>query len=274
MVQDDETYISLQGIYEDHCRRNGMSKDDPILFTMDKMRALSETKTAKHVEQTVNARMEIFTAIQDKWVPHTVALDYFKATYPSYADFWLFRRHFSYQFAALTFMTYMLHMNNRYPNKLFISRGSGNVWGSELLAGMAAGKAFFNNPEPVPFRLTPNLQTLMGPMATEGIYSCAIMAIARCLTEPDFGLEQQLSLFVRDEMIFWFTSSHRAGQMAEGQLRETVQVNSEHIVKRTLSLAQAPQGSLPANQTVIDLIAKAVNPMNLAQTDSLWMPYL
>lgn len=291
MVQDDETYISLQGIYEDHCRRNGMSKDDPILFTMDKMRALSETKTPvsvttlhsmsladqlpqKHVEQTVNARMEIFTAIQDKWVPHTVALDYFKATYPSYADFWLFRRHFSYQFAALTFMTYMLYMNNRYPNKLFISRGTGNVWGSELLAGMAAGKAFFNNPEPVPFRLTPNLQTLMGPMATEGIYSCAIMAIARCLTEPDFGLEQQLSLFVRDEMIFWFTSSHRAGQMAEGQLRETVQANSEHIVKRTLSLAQAPQGSLPANQTVIDLIAKAVNPMNLAQTDSLWMPYL
>ncbi|KAI9744282.1 MAG: hypothetical protein M1818_002434 [Claussenomyces sp. TS43310] len=292
MVQDDATYISLQGIYEDHCRRNGMSKDDPILFTMDKMRALSETKTAvstrpfqivdflahrpsqKHVEQTVNARMEIFTAIQEKWVPHTVALDYFKATYPSYAEFWLFRRHFSYQFAALTFMTYMLHMNNRYPNKLFISRGSGNVWGSELLASMAAGKAFFNNPEPVPFRLTPNLQTLMGPMATEGIYSCAIMAIARCLTEPDFQLEQQLSLFVRDEMIFWFTSSHRTGQMGEGQLRETVQVNSEHIVKRTLSLAQAPQGSLPANQTVIDLIAKAVNPMNLAQTDSLWMPYL
>lgn len=218
--------------------------------------------------------MEIFSAIQDKWVPHTIALDFFKASYPAYADFWLFRRHFSYQYAALTFMTYILFMNGRYPHKLNIARATGNIWGSELIASMAAGKPTFHNPEPVPFRLTPNIQTLMGPMATEGIFTCAIMAIARCLTEPEFDLEQQLSLFVRDEMIFWFTSSHRAGSMGEGQLRETVQVNSEIIVKRTLSLAQAPMGMLPANQTIIDLVAKAVNPMNLAQADALWMPYL
>jgi len=56
--------------------------------------------------------------------------------------------------------------------------------------------------------------------------------------------------------------------------REPVQANSEIIVKRTMSLASAPSGALPANQTVIDLIAKAVNPMYLAQTDALWMPYL
>ncbi|KAK0123777.1 hypothetical protein ONS95_008778 [Cadophora gregata] len=272
MVQDDPTYISLQGVYEDHCRKSGMSKDDPILFTMDRMRALVETK--KYSEQTLPARMEIFTSIQEKWVRHTLALEYFTKTYPGYSEFWLFRRQFSYQFAALTFMTYILHMHNRYPHKLNIARGTGNIWGSELMSCMAAGKAFFHNPEPVPFRLTPNLQTLMGPLATEGIYSCAIMAIARCLTEPDYELEQQLSLFVRDEMIHWFTSQHRQGSMADGQLRETVQANSEIIVKRTLSLAQSPAGSLPANQTVIDLIAKAVNPMNLAQSDTLFMPYL
>jgi transformation/transcription domain-associated protein len=169
-------------------------------------------------------------------------------------------------------MTYVLHMNNRYPHKLSISRGTGNIWGSELLACMASSRPNFHNPEPVPFRLTPNLQTVMGPMATEGIYSCSIMAIARCLADPDWELEQQLSLFVRDEMIFWFTSNHRT--MADGALREAVQVNSELIVKRTLSLAQAPPGPLPANQTVIDLIARAVNPMNLAQSDALWMPFL
>jgi transformation/transcription domain-associated protein len=44
MVQDDPTYISLQGVFEDHCRRNGMSKDEPVLFTMEKMRALVENK--------------------------------------------------------------------------------------------------------------------------------------------------------------------------------------------------------------------------------------
>ncbi|TVY21135.1 Transcription-associated protein 1 [Lachnellula arida] len=289
MVQDDPTYVSLQGVYEDHCRKSGMSKDDPILFTMDKMRAFAEGKVSqinaesidqantdqKNIDQSITAKLETYGAIQDKWVPHNLALEYFTKVYPSYSEFWLFRRQFSYQFAALTFMTYILHMHNRYPQKLNISRGTGNVWGSELMSCMAAGKAFFHNPEPVPFRLTPNLQTLMGPLATEGIFSCAIMAIARCLTEPEFELEQQLSLFVRDEMIFWFTSAHRSsGSMGEGQLRETVQTNSELIVKRTLSIAQSPAGALPANQTVIDLIAKAVNPMNLAQCEALFMPYL
>jgi transformation/transcription domain-associated protein len=290
MVQDDPTYISLQGVFEDHCRKSGMSKDEPVLFTMDKMRALVESKVSfdptrnssfgsniinqKHSEQSLTAKLETFTAIQEKWVPHNLALEYFTKTYPSFSEFWLFRRQFSYQFATLTFMTYILHMHNRYPHKLNIARATGSIWGSELMSCMAAGKAFFHNPEPVPFRLTPNLQTLMGPLATEGIYSCAIMAIARCLTEPEYELEQQLSLFVRDEMIHWFTSSHRTTQMAEGQLRETVQTNSEIIVKRTLSLASSPAGALPANQTVIDLIAKAVNPMNLAQCDALFMPYL
>jgi transformation/transcription domain-associated protein len=99
------------------------------------------------------------------------------------------------------------------------------------------------------------------------------MAIARCLVEPEYELEHALTLFVRDEMIFWLTSSHRNG-ISENQLRESVQVNSDSIVKRAISLAHNPSGNLPANQTVIDAIAKAVNPMNLAQCDALWMAYL
>lgn len=44
LVQDDPSYISLQAVYEDHCRRVGMSKDEPVLFTMEKMRDLFETR--------------------------------------------------------------------------------------------------------------------------------------------------------------------------------------------------------------------------------------
>ncbi|KAI0913375.1 FAT domain-containing protein [Ustulina deusta] len=274
IVQEDTSYITLQGVYEDHCRRNGMQKDEPVMFTMEKLRGLIEAKGTKPPDQTTTARLEVFTAIQEKWVPHTVALEYFQSIFPEYSDFWLFRRRFSYQLSALTFMTYILYMTIRYPSKMNIARGSGKIWGSELMSCMAVGKPFFHNPEPVPFRLSPNLQTLVGPLATEGIFSCSIMAIARCLTEPEFELEHALTLLVRDEVIFWFTSSHRAIHLNETQLRETVQTNCDMVVKRALSLAQPPVGSLPANQTVIDLIARAVNPMNLAQCDALWMPYL
>lgn len=291
LVQEDEQYISLQGVYEDHCRRHGLNKDDPVLFTMEKLRAMAELRSnvscipATPIEMAANAllqkipdqaqalRMEAFTAIQEKWAPNTIALEYFQQIYPSFADFWLFRRQFSYQFAALTFMTFTMYMNNRFPHKLSIARGSGNIWGSELIPAMNPAKPVFSNTEPVPFRLTPNLQALMGPIFTEGIYSCSIMAIARCLTEPEFDLEQQLSIFVRDEMIFWFTQQHRS--VMEGQLRETVLHNSDSIVRRATSLAEPPAaGNLPATQTIIDFISRAVNPMQLAQSDALWMPYL
>ncbi|KOS19655.1 Transcription-associated protein 1 [Escovopsis weberi] len=274
IVQEDTSYITLHGVYEDHCRRMGMSKDEPILFTLDKLRGVLESKSQqpKH-EIAPTARLEVFNAIQEKWVPSTVALNYFQAVFPQFAEFWLFRRQFSYQLSALTFMTYILYMHNRNPSKINISRGTGNIWGSEPMSFMSASKPFFHNPEPVPFRLTPNLQMLMGTLATEGIFGCSVMAIARCLTDPEQELEHALTLFVRDEMIFWLTSNHQT-RISEAQLRESVQLNSDAIVKRAMSLAHQPSGNLPANQTVIDAIAKAVNPMNLAQCDLLWMPYL
>ncbi|KAE8354212.1 transcription-associated protein [Aspergillus coremiiformis] len=273
LVRDDPSYISMQGIYEDYCRRIGTNKDDPVLFTMEKMRSLAETKQSRTPDQQQVLRTEILTAIQEKWVPSHIVLDYFQKTYPNFSDFWLFRRQFAYQYAAIAFMTYVMHMGNRYPNKIMISRTTGDIWSSELIPAINPAKAFFYNPEQVPFRLTPNIQTLMGPIATEGLFACALMAIARCLTEPRHELEQQLSIFVRDEMMFWATAQHR-GVLPVPQLRDLVYNNSDIIVNRAVSLASPPEGNLPANQTTIDLISKAVNPQHLATCDALWMPYL
>jgi len=68
---------------------------------------------------------------------------------------------------------------------MFIARETGNVWVTDLVPALASNNPAFHNPEMVPFRFTPNIQTIMGPIAIEGIYSCAILAIARCLTLPE-----------------------------------------------------------------------------------------
>lgn len=291
LVRDDPSYITIQAIYEDYCRRVGFNKDEPVLFTLEKMRGLAEMRQTvsgdnnrapnapetdsrqRTIEQQQISRVEILAAIQDKWVPNNIVLEYFTRTYPDFSEFWLFRRQFSYQYAAMCFMTYVMHMGNRYPNKISISRATGDIWGTELIPTINPNRAFFYNPEQVPFRLSPNIQTLMGPIAMEGVFGCALMAIARCLTEPRHELEQQLSLFVRDEMMYWATAQHR-GVLPENQLRELVQNNSDIIVNRAVSLASPPEGNLPANQTTIDLISRATNPLNLASADALWMPYL
>ncbi|KAI5305551.1 prephenate dehydratase [Ascosphaera pollenicola] len=275
LIQDDPSYVSLQAIYEDHCRRVGMNKDDPILFTMEKMRSLIEARQSWTAQQSSILRIEIFSAIQEKWIPHTLVLEYFQRIYPNYADFYLFRRQISYQYACVAFMTYVMHMNSRMPSKLFFSRGTGNIWASDILPSVHTGKGVFFNPEPVPFRLTPNLQTLMGPLFMEGIFSSTMMAIARCLTEPRHELEQQLSIFVRDELLLGVVPTmYLRSNSIENQLREFVQTNTDFVVNRAVSLASSPDGTLPANQSVIDLISRAVNPHQLAQCDALWMAYI
>ncbi|KAG8628559.1 hypothetical protein KVT40_004432 [Elsinoe batatas] len=291
MLQDDASYISLQGIYEDYCRRNGINKDEPILFQIEKMRGAGQAKP-EHLQAV---RVETLSAIQEKYVPHDVVLNYFKAIYPTYDALWLFRRQFSHQLASLTFLTFTMFITTRYPSKMNISRGTGQIWGSELVPAMAAQQPRFHNPEAVPFRLTPNLQTLMGPIHTEGIFVCALMAIARCLTEttstsstmptPNPGsitgndsagsdLESHLSIFVRDEMSFWYTQQHRQTSR-EGELRENVQKNTDAIVNKALAIAGEPKaGNLPASQSVLDLVARAAEPRNLGAAEGLWMGWL
>jgi transformation/transcription domain-associated protein len=246
-------------------------------------------------------KTEIFNQIQERWVPNNVVLEYFQAIYPNFADFWLFRRQFAYQFAATTFMTYIMHMSARYPMKFSISRSTGDIWATDLLPNMNSARAYFFNPEAVPFRLTPNIQTLMGPLAIEGIFTASLMAIARCLAEQDQGyeMEQQLSIFVRDEMYNWAAGRSSNTEKMEGQhLRELVAQNADFIVRRALTLAKtqgsvsvgssagangagdgganavAASGVLPAVQNVVDLVSRATDPMKLSTMDGLWMPWL
>jgi transformation/transcription domain-associated protein len=99
------------------------------------------------------------------------------------------------------------------------------------------------------------------------------MTLGRCLTEREGELEMQLSVFVRDEVTFWFTQAHKQNA-AENMLREAVDHNCNIIVNRAQSFAKPPEGSnLPANQTSVDTIAQAVDPKRLSQTDPLWMAY-
>ena len=247
LVQDDSSYITIQGVFEDHCRRVGMNRDEPVLFALKRLREIAETlkqsSPPRSSEQQQIMRTETFTSLQDRWVPHTLVLDYFKQIYPNFEDFWLFRRQFSYQFAAGTFLTYVMHMANRFPSKIAIARSTGDVWMSELVPSLNPAKAHFFTSEHVAIRITPNLQTLMGPIALEGIFTASLMAIARCLTEPSDGyeMEQQLSIFVRDEMVHWAISNNKGGMPGiEPQLREMVEMNTSHVVKRALNLARTP----------------------------------
>jgi len=268
------SYISLHQVYEDFCNRSGVHKDQAIDHYVKMVEEAMSTRTEKdNKDWLVNVKVEIIGSIRAKIVPDTFLLDFFKRTFTTFPDLWLFRKQFTFQYATIAFQTYLLAINNRYPQKLFFSRAKGNIWNTEMLPSLTPKVPTIINKDTVPFRYTPNVQTFIGEVGLEGLFSCGIMAVARCLSEPEFEMDQYLSIFIRDELITWYTSQHIPAPQ-DAELRNQVTTNVEIVIRRLASLVKVPGGNLPANQTIIDHISVAVDPVQLAQMDLLWMPWI
>ncbi|EGW30360.1 uncharacterized protein SPAPADRAFT_143045 [Spathaspora passalidarum NRRL Y-27907] len=279
IVKDDSRDITLQKVYEDFCKKKGVSRDEPFIYTVKKLRDAYDPRLPK--PDLASIRVEILGAIQALLVPSTVLKNYFVGLYPNFEDFWLFRKQFTSQYASFIFITYMMCVNARQPQKIHVNKGSGNVWTSDMLPCKLPSKGvdtsqkptpIFVNAEQVPFRLTPNIQKLIGESNLEGILSVYILCIARALMEPESDLEQYLTLFVRDEVVSWM--NNQDAPRSSIQLREIVRLNVESIMKRVMTMGHVSSGgSGVATQNVLELISQAVNPRNLAAADTLWMAY-
>ena len=121
------------------------------------------------------------------------------------------------------------------------------------LSGVAHTAPVLQSSEAVPFRFTPNMQHFVTPNGMEGLMTSGIMAIGRCLTEPEvsspsfevqisnpyasqYDLEQQLNLFLRDEVLTWY-SHHTKQPSADIVFRTHVSHNVDVVVKRAEVLA-------------------------------------
>ena len=56
---------------------------------------------------------------------------------------------------------------------------------------------------PVPFRLTPPLQSFITQIGITGPFQLSILAACRCLVQPYHSLESTLKAILRDQFIAW-----------------------------------------------------------------------
>lgn len=55
----------------------------------------------------------------------------------------------------------------------------------------------------VPFRMTPNISTLLAPLNDRGPLAAAMVATARALVDPTFAISNYLHAVLKDEVILW-----------------------------------------------------------------------
>lgn len=287
LMNDNPAYKTLHQIYDQYCAKKNMDPDTIQDFVTEQLN-IAHDKALPTPDLTV-VKVEIFSSIQSMFLPTTVLTDYFMALFSQFEDFWLFRKQFASHYGAFVFMTYMMMINNRTPHKIHVDERSGNVFTLEMLPSrypyervkplmktqdlnLPLDAPIFHNNEPVPFRLTPNIQKLIGDSALEGIFAVDMFAISRALMEPDNELNTYLTLFIRDEVISWFSNLHRP--IAENpQLREMIQTNVDLIIRKVAQLGHLSSNPAVTTQFILDCISSAVNPRNLAKTDLNYLPW-
>lgn len=111
----------------------------------------------------------------------------------------------------------------------------------------------------------------------------SLLAIGRCLTEPEFDLDQQLCLFARDEVTQWLQMRGKTFAF-DLAFRKHVAANIDSMVNRAELMAcklereQAVNnplnpGDKPVIQTVTNLVCQATNPAYLNRMAETYHPW-
>ncbi|KAI3623563.1 hypothetical protein CBS14141_003824 [Malassezia furfur] len=279
LLNYDEAFVSLQDIYERHCKEIGIGKDDPIVAWVEKMRATWDGGSHSRTNvDFANLRMELMEEISVKMISDNILTNYMTRTMASPADLWLMRKQFTLQMATTMFLTYILFISARFPGRIHVSRASGAVIMSDVVPTFSPTAPHFKSPDPTPFRLSPNIQHFIGAVGIEGIVTSSFTALGSALALSEHGLQDYLGIFVRDELHFWFTGIQRQVPKNVEPSIELVRQNVLEIVKRARLMScrygQDKTSATPVNQAVLDLINYASHPSKLALQDPTWIPWL
>ena len=292
LIQDNDSFVSLESIYEKHCRQVGILPEDPVLYFRDCMLKgieILQIPFKKGSVDLLNLRVDLFEEICQKFVPSSILNNYVKSIYYDFSSFWNFRRKFTSQYASMVFTTYILAIGHRFPHKIGFSRDSGSFICSELLPTLNQSGQFTLT-EAVPFRLTPNIQTFLTDFGIEGPFTTFVAALGQALSGKKQDLSDYLTLFVRDEIFSWANTSQGAAVIQtlpsddiismQSEIASKIFQNVEIIMKRVQTLGcskeveKSAESLLPLDQTILDLISCAANPQKLAHMDGHWHPWL
>ncbi|KAJ1826813.1 transcription-associated protein 1, partial [Coemansia sp. RSA 2599] len=195
LVQEQPDSFTLQDVYDSSCARSGTAEIGPALHFVSRMRSMAPSP-----ENVPDAATALFEHICQQMVPSSLLADDVRSHSASPMDYWLYREHFSFQFAVSIALTYIIASAHRTPAKLSITRTLGNICLSELVPTQAT-PGLLHSKEPVPFRLTPAIQSFVTELGLEGILPFAVHRIAQRLTDPHHLLRDFLDLYVRDELM-------------------------------------------------------------------------
>ncbi len=198
-------------------------------------------------EADIRVRRQVFDLITRDIVSDRILTAYLTRAIPAADQLLHFKREFAAQLGLASFASFALSVSDRVPHKLVFSRASGRVRQLDMCM-VYNSQHIAETMESVPFRLTRNMTTFVGPWLVEGVIAATLIGVAACLAKSQDILKNYLCIFLRDDAIS-FQSTQMLGlpdaeQVSfETKMRDRISANARMILKRIHQMMPTQQDS-------------------------------
>lgn len=289
MVEDDLMYSTFLEVYEINCARHNREADSPITIFKEQLNQAISGQVSP--EAVVELRLQAYNEITKNIVNDNIFSQYMHKILPTGNHLWTFKKQFAIQVALSCFMSYMLQIGGRAPNKILFAKNTGKIFQNDFHPAYDPnGMIEFN--ELVPFRLTRNMQAFFSNFGVEGLIVSAMCSAAQSVVSPKQSqhIWHHLAMFFRDELLSWSwrrplgipSVPVAAGMINPLDFQQKVINNVEHVITRIKLisphyLADEEENSSEPPQSVqrgvTDLVEAALSSRNLCMMDPTWHPW-
>ncbi|XP_042509195.1 transformation/transcription domain-associated protein-like [Macadamia integrifolia] len=290
MVEDDLMYSTFLEVYENNCARNNREADLPITHFKEQLNQAISGQISP--EAVVDLRLQAYNEITKTLVTDGIFSQYMYKTLPSGNHLWAFKKQFAIQLALSSFMSFMLQIGGRTPNKILFAKNTGKIFQTDFHPAYDAnGMIEFN--EAVPFRLTRNMQAFFSHFGVEGLIVSAMCAASQAVVSPKQiqHIWHHLAMFFRDELLSWSwrrpmhmpsAPAPAGGCLSPMDLKLKVTTNVDNVIGRIKGVApqnyseeedNAMDPPQSVQRGVTELVEAALMPRNLCMMDPTWHPW-
>ena len=286
LIEDDPSYSSFMSAYEINCARYGREPDLPIAHF--KEQCAQAIGSGLSPDAILDLRLRSFSDICTKLISENIFTQFMYKTLSGPDHLWIFKKQLAHHLALTGLLCYLFKIAGRSPSRTLFSRSTGYIQQLEFFPQYDEAYHIDSN-EPVPFRLTRNLQTFLTPFGVEGVYVAAFASAAGALADgrQQQILQSQLLLYFHDEVLNWGWRRALGDQVFQPTsevLHSFAQRNVDTVLKHLdLVTPRPPQGGpgeagkprteKHCQQGVCDLVLVASSPKNLCRMDPTWHPW-
>jgi len=192
-------------------------------------------------------RMKMFTKATEE-IDDEMLYGAFMERYSTQDEFFYFRKRVAVSHALHCLLAYVFGIGSRMPSRMFVGTTSGSILSTEFYPSHLEKPSV----EEVPFRMTPNIQKLIGRAGLEGPFLSTMYHFATLLDRKEY-LKTYVHALVREDV----------GE----EVAERCTNISKSKVKELIASEESPA------KGIIRLVGNATSPERLSMMDPQWHPW-